>query len=48
MFLQKTIRKKTEVKGIGIHSGDPCTLTFKPAPADTGVYFIRTVFPGRP
>lgn len=48
MFLQKTIRKKTEVKGIGIHSGDPCTLTFKPAPADTGVYFIRTDLPGRP
>jgi UDP-3-O-[3-hydroxymyristoyl] N-acetylglucosamine deacetylase len=48
MFLQKTIRKKTEVKGIGIHSGDPCTLTFKPAPADTGVYFISTDFPGRP
>lgn len=48
MFLQKTIRKKTQVKGIGIHSGDPCTLTFRPAPADTGVYFIRTDLPGSP
>lgn len=48
MFLQKTIRKKTEVHGIGIHSGDPCTLTFRPAPADTGVYFIRGDLPGRP
>jgi UDP-3-O-[3-hydroxymyristoyl] N-acetylglucosamine deacetylase len=48
MFLQKTIRKKTVVQGIGIHSGDPCTLTFKPAPADTGVYFIRTDLPGNP
>ncbi|MGZ3774686.1 MAG: UDP-3-O-acyl-N-acetylglucosamine deacetylase [Pseudobdellovibrionaceae bacterium] len=48
MFLQKTIRKKTVVAGVGIHSGDPCTLTFKPAPADTGVYFIRTDLPGKP
>lgn len=48
MFLQKTIRKKTVVQGVGIHSGDPCTLTFKPAPADTGVYFIRKDLPGSP
>lgn len=48
MFLQKTIRKPTQVKGIGIHSGDPCTLTFRPAPADTGVYFIRRDLPGSP
>lgn len=48
MFLQKTIRKKTVVNGIGIHSGDSCTLTFRPAPPDTGVYFIRTDLPGNP
>lgn len=48
MFLQKTIRKKTVVKGIGIHSGDACSLTFRPAPPDTGVYFIRTDLPGNP
>lgn len=48
MFLQKTIRKKTEVHGIGIHSGDPCTLTFRPAPCNTGVYFVRTDLPGAP
>lgn len=48
MFLQKTIRRKTTVKGIGIHSGDPCTLTFRPAPADTGVHFVRTDLPGAP
>ncbi|MFS4457614.1 UDP-3-O-acyl-N-acetylglucosamine deacetylase [Bdellovibrio sp. HCB2-146] len=48
MFLQKTIRKKTVVTGIGIHSGDPCTLTFRPAPPDTGVYFIRSDLPGKP
>lgn len=48
MFLQKTIKKKTEVRGIGIHSGDPCTLTFRPAPPGTGVFFIRADLPGRP
>jgi UDP-3-O-[3-hydroxymyristoyl] N-acetylglucosamine deacetylase len=48
VFLQKTIRKMTQVKGIGIHSGDPCTLTFRPAPSDTGVYFIRRDLPGSP
>ncbi|HEX7674342.1 MAG TPA: UDP-3-O-acyl-N-acetylglucosamine deacetylase [Bdellovibrio sp.] len=48
MFLQKTIRKRAVVNGIGIHSGDPCTLTFRPAPPDTGVYFIRSDLPGSP
>ncbi len=48
MFLQKTIRKKTAVHGVGIHSGDACTLTFRPAPPDTGVYFVRSDLPGSP
>lgn len=48
MFLQKTIRKRAVVNGIGIHSGEPCSLTFRPAPPDTGVYFIRADLPGHP
>lgn len=48
MFLQKTIRKRTQVHGIGLHSGKPTTLTFVPAPANTGVYFIRTDLASRP
>lgn len=48
MYLQKTLRKKTLVQGIGLHSGDPCTLTFRPAPANTGVYFVRKDLPGTP
>ncbi len=48
MFLQKTIRKRTEVKGIGLHSGKTCTLTFAPAPPNTGVHFVRTDLPGKP
>lgn len=48
MFLQKTIRKKTVVQGVGIHSGNSCSLTFKPAPENTGVYFVRNDLPGKP
>lgn len=48
MFLQKTIRKKTVVDGIGLHSGNSCRLVFSPAPVDTGIYFIRSDLPHRP
>lgn len=48
MFFQKTVSKTTEIIGIGIHSGEKCSLKFKPAPANTGVYFIRTDIEGRP
>lgn len=48
MFLQRTIRKKVTVKGIGVHSGKAANLTFCPAPANTGVYFVRSDMPGRP
>lgn len=48
MFLQKTIRKRTLVQGVGIHSGKACTLTFVPAPPNTGVHFVRADLPGSP
>ena len=48
MFLQRTIRKRVEVEGIGLHTGQPAKLTFCPAPADTGVYFVRRDLPGAP
>lgn len=48
MFFQKTIRKTVEVDGVGIHSGEKTTLRFKPAPANTGVYFVRADLPGKP
>ena len=48
MFLQKTIRKRVQVKGIGLHSGKECSLTFVPAPANSGVHFIRSDLSGRP
>lgn len=48
MFLQRTIRERVEVEGIGLHTGKKAQLTFCPAPADTGIYFIRTDIKERP
>jgi UDP-3-O-[3-hydroxymyristoyl] N-acetylglucosamine deacetylase len=48
MFLQRTLKNKAEVSGIGLHTGKSCKISFKPAPPDIGVYFIRTDLPHRP
>jgi len=48
MFLQRTIRKKVTVKGIGLHTGEPSTVTFRPAPRGTGIFVVRTDLPGSP
>ena len=40
---QTTLRNRTAVSGIGVHSGLPVTLTLHPADAGTGVVFIRCV-----
>lgn len=48
MFLQRTLKKKAEVNGVGLHTGEPTKLTFQPAPEGTGVYFVRKDLPGSP
>ena len=48
MFLQRTIRKRAAVNGIGLHTGAPAKLTFCPAPEGTGVWFVRRDLPGAP
>lgn len=48
MYLQRTIRKKVVVDGIGIHTGQPARLNFCPAPSGTGIYFVRKDLPGSP
>lgn len=48
MSSQRTIAGEARVNGIGLHSGEPCNATFRPAPPDTGVVFVRTDLPGRP
>lgn len=39
---QKTLSKKVEISGIGLHSGCESKLLFKPAPINTGIVFVRT------
>jgi UDP-3-O-[3-hydroxymyristoyl] N-acetylglucosamine deacetylase len=48
MFLQKTIYRRVQVEGLGLHSGQTCRLNFVPAPSDTGVHFVRKDLPGSP
>ncbi len=48
MFLQRTIRKKVTVKGVGLHTGEPSAVTFRPAPPNTGIFVVRTDLPGSP
>ena len=45
---QTTLRKRTSIAGIGVHSGLPVTLTMSPAAADSGVVFIRSGVDGAP
>lgn len=48
MFLQKTIRSRVQVQGVGLHSGEACALNFVPAPPNTGVHFVRADLPDQP
>ena len=38
---QKTISKETKLSGVGLHTGENVNITFKPAPVDTGLVFVR-------
>lgn len=42
MQLQQTIRKSYSFEGKGLHTGRVAKMTINPAPADTGIRFIRT------
>jgi UDP-3-O-[3-hydroxymyristoyl] N-acetylglucosamine deacetylase/3-hydroxyacyl-[acyl-carrier-protein] dehydratase len=42
---QKTIAKPASVEGRGLFTGEAVKLTFKPAPPNTGIVFVRTDFP---
>jgi UDP-3-O-[3-hydroxymyristoyl] N-acetylglucosamine deacetylase/3-hydroxyacyl-[acyl-carrier-protein] dehydratase len=45
---QRTIGKDVAVNGLGLHTGQPVSVRVSPAPANTGVVFIRTDLPHRP
>ena len=44
---QTTLRDRTALFGVGIHSGLPVTLAIHPADAGTGLRFIRTRIDGQ-
>jgi len=48
MEKQRTIAKETSFSGIGLHTGSLTTMTFKPAPVDSGVVFYRVDLPNNP
>jgi len=45
---KKTIEGSDSYRGVGLHSGEVSTLTFKPAGKDEGIIFIRTDLEGNP
>jgi UDP-3-O-[3-hydroxymyristoyl] N-acetylglucosamine deacetylase/3-hydroxyacyl-[acyl-carrier-protein] dehydratase len=38
---QRTISKESQLSGVGLHTGENVNITFKPAPVNTGLVFIR-------
>lgn len=45
MKLQKTIKSEAKLSGKGMFGGQDAQVTFRPAPADTGIVFVRTDVP---
>lgn len=42
MEKQRTIARTVSFSGTGLHTGNPSTITFNPAPANYGYVFVRT------
>ncbi|WP_394154015.1 UDP-3-O-acyl-N-acetylglucosamine deacetylase [Loktanella salsilacus] len=40
--MQTTLQSDLSFNGVGLHSGRPARLTLRPAPANTGIVFVRT------
>ncbi len=45
---QRTIGAATSIEGVGLHTGEKGVMTFRPAPVNHGVRFVRVDLPGRP
>jgi len=47
MYLKKrTIAREVSFSGKGLHTGQECTITFRPARPDHGIKFLRSDIPG--
>jgi len=45
---QTTIKTDVSVSGVGLHTGESVTITFRPAPENHGYVFQRVDLPGKP
>ncbi len=45
---RRTVARSVELRGVGLHLGRPCTITFRPAAPGAGVVFRRTDLTGAP
>lgn len=45
---QKTIGQETRCSGMGMFRGESARLHFKPAPLNSGIFFVRVDLPNRP
>ncbi|MEJ2722533.1 MAG: UDP-3-O-acyl-N-acetylglucosamine deacetylase, partial [bacterium] len=45
---QRTIKNEISMSGVGLHTGNTCNMTFRPAPPDHGIRFVRADLPGSP
>ena len=41
-YLQKTLKRKIQFSGVGVHNGRAVSMSIEPAKADTGIIFCRT------
>jgi len=48
MVKQKTIKGEISMTGVGLHTGNEVTITFKPAPINNGFTFVRKDLEGNP
>jgi len=48
MVKQKTIETEISLTGVGLHTGKEVTMTFKPAPTNNGITFVRKDLEGQP
>ena len=48
MSKQKTIKNEVSLSGVGLHTGNKVTMTFKPAPENNGYVFKRIDLEGEP
>jgi UDP-3-O-[3-hydroxymyristoyl] N-acetylglucosamine deacetylase len=47
-YRQRTLKKEVGCTGIGLHTGEKVRINIRPAPAETGIRFVRTDLDGHP